>query len=44
MKPRIIGLLAPVVPPEWWTATGILWTVVPCYSGTANDEEEEEAA
>jgi hypothetical protein len=41
---RIIGLLARVVPPEWWSATGVLWTVVPCYSGTANDEGMGEAA
>ena len=35
MKPRIIGLLATV--PDWWTATGILWTRVPIETEAANE-------
>lgn len=34
---RIVGLLAPVVPPQWWAATGVLWTAVPEQSAAANE-------
>jgi hypothetical protein len=40
---RIVGLLAKV--PEWWTATGVLWTQVPKeFQAEAANVVQQEAA
>jgi hypothetical protein len=35
VKPRIIGLVCKT--PEWWAATGVLWTEVPSQAAAANE-------